>query len=242
MAQITFYQGENFHGRAFTTTREEVSFRRDGFNDRASSVIVDGGRWEVCEDARYSGHCVLLRPGSYDSLRRMGLNNRISSARRVSRWDDRDRDEWADPMPSTAYEYRRRPNERVYEARVTSVHAVMGRPEKYCWVERDQVQGKANVAGGIVGGIIGGILGHEIVGGSGQGIATVGGAAAGAAIGANAGRDHYDTVERRCERVEDGPPDFWDVSYTFHHVEHHVQMSEPPGRTIYVNRYGEPRQ
>jgi uncharacterized protein YcfJ len=145
-------------------------------------------------------------------------------------------------MPSTTYEYRRRPNERVYEARVTSLHAVMGEPERYCWVEGDDVKGKANVAGGIVGGIIGGILGHEIVGGSGQGIATVGGAAAGAAIGANAGRDHYDTVQRRCEQVQDGPPDFWDVSYTFRNVEHHVQMSEPPGRTIYVNRYGEPRQ
>jgi hypothetical protein len=57
-----------------------------------------------------------------------------------------------EPLPAPTYEYRRRPNERVYEAKVTSVRAVMGEPE------------------------------------------------------------------------------------------HRVQMSAPPGRTIYVNRDGEPRQ
>ena len=242
IAQVTFYEGRDFHGRAFTTTRAQGDFRRGGFNDRASSAIVDSGRWEVCEDVGYRGRCVLLRPGSYDSLRRMGLDNRASSARRVSRRADYSRYDAPEPLPSATYEYRRRPNERVYEARVTSVHAVMGRPEQRCWVERDRVQGKPNVAGGIVGGIIGGILGHEIGSGSGQGVATVGGAAAGAAIGANAGRDRYTTVDRHCGNVQDGPPDYWDVTYTFHDVLHHVQMSAPPGPTISVNRNGEPRQ
>ncbi len=72
MAQVTFYEGEDFHGRAFTATREQVDFSRGGFNDRASSVIVDSGRWEVCEDAGFRGQCVLLRPGNYSSLRQMG--------------------------------------------------------------------------------------------------------------------------------------------------------------------------
>src|SRR5205085_956471 len=80
-AQVTFYEGETFHGRAFTTSKEVRDFARVGFNDRASSVVVSSGRWEVCEDARYSGRCVLLRPGNYDSLRAMGMENSVSSVR-----------------------------------------------------------------------------------------------------------------------------------------------------------------
>ena len=40
-AQITFYQGEGFRGRAFATDKPVRNFERIGFNDRASSVIVD---------------------------------------------------------------------------------------------------------------------------------------------------------------------------------------------------------
>ena len=85
-AQITFYEGEGFRGRTFAANGEVWNFDRIGFNDRASSVVVDRGRWEVCEDARFQGRCVVLRRGSYDSLRGMGMENRISSVRPV---DDR---------------------------------------------------------------------------------------------------------------------------------------------------------
>ena len=242
LAQVTFYEGEDFHGRAFTTNRQQEDFRRFGFNDRASSVVVDNGRWEVCEDADYEGKCVVLREGSYDSLKRMGLNNRISSVRRVGR-GGREDFYAPEPLPQPTYEYRRRPNERVYEARVTSVHAVMGRPEQRCWVERESVdRGGRSVAGGIIGGVIGGVLGHQIGKGTGQDIATAGGAVAGAAIGSSAGRQSVDRDVRRCETTQSGPPDYWDVTYEYRNVEHHVQMSQPPGDTILVNRRGEPRQ
>jgi len=45
-AQVTFYEGENFFGRSFTTDKQIGSFRRPGFNDRASSVVVLGDRWK----------------------------------------------------------------------------------------------------------------------------------------------------------------------------------------------------
>ena len=93
-AQITFYEGEGFRGRTFATDKPVANFDRFGFNDRASSVVVDRGRWEVCEDARFSGRCVVLRRGSYDSLRGMGLDNRISSVRPVD-----DRREYANEAP-----------------------------------------------------------------------------------------------------------------------------------------------
>jgi uncharacterized membrane protein YbhN (UPF0104 family) len=48
-------------------------------------VNVTSGRWEVCESIRFAGHCVVLRPGRYPSLTAMGLNDRVSSARSISR-------------------------------------------------------------------------------------------------------------------------------------------------------------
>jgi uncharacterized protein YcfJ len=244
MAQVTFYERDDFRGKAFSISRGQADLGRTGFNNRASSAIVEGGRWEVCEDKGYRGNCVILREGSYDSLSRMGVNNQISSARRAG---GRDRAEWKspEPMDRPAYQYRRRPSERVYEAEVTSVRAVMGRSEDRCWIEREEAErrGKPNIAGGVIGGVIGGILGHQIGGGTGQDIATAGGAVAGAAVGANVGRNRgTDRDVRRCETVRNESPDYWDVTYRFRDRVHHVQMSSPPGRTVLVNREGEPRE
>src|SRR6187455_2412397 len=126
-AQITFYEGEGFRGRTFAANGEVKNFQQTGFNDRASSVVVDRGRWEVCEDTRFAGRCVVLRRGSYDSLRQMGLDNRISSVRPVGQGQAAYEPE---PIAAPTYEYRRRPQERLFEAPITSVRAVMGAPEQ----------------------------------------------------------------------------------------------------------------
>ena len=84
-AQITFYERDYFRGRTFATSQPVANFKRAGFNDQASSVVVERGRWEVCDDNRFRGRCVVLRRGSYDSLSNMGLENRISSVRPVER-------------------------------------------------------------------------------------------------------------------------------------------------------------
>ena len=54
-AQISFYENDGFRGRVFTVDGQVSNFERQGFNDRASSVVVDRGPWEVCEDARFEG-------------------------------------------------------------------------------------------------------------------------------------------------------------------------------------------
>jgi uncharacterized protein YcfJ len=249
-AQITVYQGEGFRGRAFTTNERVGNLERRGFDDRASSVVVDRGRWEVCEGARFEGRCVVLRRGSYPSLRELGMNNSVSSVRPVQ-----DGRRFSNEVPPPAavqdYAYRRRANERVFDAPITSVRAVVGPPNQRCWIERQQVTqpsgGEPNVGGAIVGGLIGGILGHQIGGGTGKDLATAGGAVAGAVIGSNQGRGGSPAVAgrdvQRCQNVQNTQPEFWDVTYTFRGVEHHVQMSAPPaGRTIAVNGKGEPRQ
>ena len=149
----------------------------------------------------------------------------------------------------TAYDYRRRPNEPLYEAPVTSVRAVVGPPQQRCWVERQVVDTGTpgiNVPGAVVGGIVGGILGHQIGSGRGQDLATGIGAVGGAVVGANVGRDAPGTVYtqdvQRCEDVSTpAPVDYWDVTYNFGGYEHHVQTTSPPGATILVNAQGEPR-
>lgn len=92
------------------------------------------------------------------------------------------------PLPPVAgYAYRQRPNERVFQAEVTSVRAVMERSEQRSWLERQQVNesgtGGRNVGGAIAGAILGGVLGHQIGGGRAQDIATAGGA-----VGSGVGR------------------------------------------------------
>ncbi len=83
-ADVKFFERNGFEGRSFATDRPIGNLERFGFNDRASSAVVRGGRWEVCEDARFSGRCVVLRPGRYPDLRAMGLDNQVSSVRPVS--------------------------------------------------------------------------------------------------------------------------------------------------------------
>jgi len=51
------------------------------FNDRASSFLVTGGTWLVCEHANYRGLCEVLGRGEGD-LRQIRMNDNISSIRR----------------------------------------------------------------------------------------------------------------------------------------------------------------
>jgi uncharacterized protein YcfJ len=147
------------------------------------------------------------------------------------------------------YGYEQRPRERLYEVPVSSVRAVVGAPEQRCWVERQQVvedrSDAANVPGAIAGAVIGGVLGHQIGSGRGRDVATAGGAVAGAAIGANVGRGGtqvYSQDVQRCATVQaQARPEYWDVTYYFRGVLHHMQTRTPPGRSIMVNHNGEPR-
>jgi uncharacterized protein YcfJ len=171
----------------------------------------------------------------------------VSSVRTISSQARYDEDRYA-PAPMPVYDDHRRANERVYEANVTSVRAVVGPPEQRCWVEREQVvadHGGVNVPGAIVGAVVGGVLGHQVGGGRGQDIATAGGAVAGAAIGANVGRGTQQVQTRDVQRcaatTSQGRPDYWDVTYNFRGTEHRMQTTAPPGPTVTVNKQGEPR-
>ena len=81
--EIVLYQSENFRGPEFRASDSVSDLARVGFNDRASSVTVRGGSWQLCSDSFYRGQCVTLGPGNYSSLGAMGLNNAVSSLREV---------------------------------------------------------------------------------------------------------------------------------------------------------------
>jgi uncharacterized protein YcfJ len=181
-----------------------------------------------------------------DASQRQAVNAQLQAAEAQRQADEAQR---LAAAPSTAYDYRRRDNEPLYEAPVTSVRAVVGPPQQRCWVERQVVDSSSpgvNVPGAVVGGVVGGVLGHQIGAGRGRDLATGIGVLGGAAVGANVGREAsgavYTQDVQRCANVSPGVAlDYYDVTYNFRGYEHRVQMTSPPGRTIWVNGQGEPR-
>jgi uncharacterized protein YcfJ len=251
VSRIVFYENESFQGRSMTADASVEDFRRSGFNDRASSVVVSGGRWEACQDVRYGGACVVLRPGQYPSLASMGMNDRISSVRTVDSGAPVDDRRYA-PLPLVSRDYDRRGDERLYQADITAVRAVVEDSGERCWVEPHQVAsevgGGANVPGALLGAVIGGILGHQVGGGTGKDVATGVGVVAGAAIGGNTGRSDgsqqvvtTQNVQRCSRNPDQARAAYWDVTYSFRGQEHRLQVNKPPGRTVTVNEQGEPR-
>jgi hypothetical protein len=80
--EITLFENRDFRGDSITLRSGAPNLDRIGVNDRASSIIVRAGVWEVCSDSFYRGECMQLQPGSYGRLGG-ALNDRISSAREI---------------------------------------------------------------------------------------------------------------------------------------------------------------
>ena len=247
-AQVTFYSQEGLRGQPFMVNWTVSNFEHSGFNDRASSVVVERGRWEVCEHANFRGRCNVLSRGQYPTLSAMGMNDRVSSVRRVER---NPQYAYAPPPPVPArdpYPYYPQYGERLYQADVVAVRAVVGPPEQRCWVEREEVVRShgPNVPGAIIGGVLGGVIGHQIGSGRGNDVATAIGAIGGAAVGANVNRPSggrvYSQDVQRCATVSgSGRPEYWDVTYNFRGQMHRAQLGFAPGSTLTVNGRGEPR-
>jgi len=111
--QVTLYDRESFHGRSMAAERAIENLESFGFNDRASSIVVRGGWWQLCDHARFRGRCVTVGPGEYASLNGIGLAKRVTSLRprpdRYGRFDKRGGDArpGTDPpqqVPNSRYE------------------------------------------------------------------------------------------------------------------------------------------
>ncbi len=80
---LVLFSSTGMRGDALTVDRDEPSLGRTGFNDRAQSLDVRSGVWQVCVDGNYRGRCETIdRP--VPDLRDIGLSGNISSVRRVA--------------------------------------------------------------------------------------------------------------------------------------------------------------
>jgi len=82
-AQLVLYEHDSYGGQSIRSGNSVSNLADSGFNDRASSIKIFTGQWQVCADAYFRGRCETLGPGQYPSLRSMGMNDRISSVREL---------------------------------------------------------------------------------------------------------------------------------------------------------------
>jgi uncharacterized protein YcfJ len=254
--QVAMYASAEFN-QAAATLRQADDLAANGgrYNDVHQLAVLANQRAAAAQDVarlRSEQAALVAQRTATDARIQADVTQRQAAAAQLQAAEAQRQADQAQRLAAatpTAYDYRRRENEPLYEAPVTSVRAVVGPPQQRCWVERQVVDtgpSGINVPGAVVGGVVGGILGHQIGSGRGQDLATGIGAVGGAVVGANVGRDAAGTVYtqdvQRCVNVSTAPPvDYWDVTYNFGGYEHRVQTTSPPGRTILVNGQGEPR-
>ena len=75
---LVLYSDESFRGQARAVNGPTSSL--GSFNDRARSVRVHSGTWELCEDDNYGGQCRTV-DRDWPDLGRVGLSKRVSSVR-----------------------------------------------------------------------------------------------------------------------------------------------------------------
>lgn len=79
---ITLFESPGMSGRSYSLTQNLSNFGSTGFNDRASSAVVNSGTWQLCSDADFGGSCNVFGPGRYNDL--AGVTGRVSSARMIA--------------------------------------------------------------------------------------------------------------------------------------------------------------
>jgi hypothetical protein len=64
-AEITLHSRADLRGERRTFTQRERDLDRSGWRDRAASVRVDGGAWELCRETDFR-ECTVFAPGEYE--------------------------------------------------------------------------------------------------------------------------------------------------------------------------------
>ena len=254
--QVAMYAPTELHQAAATLRQaDDLAAKGGRYGDVHQLALLASQRAAAAQDVarlRSEQAALAAQRTATDARIRADVSQRQAETAKVQAAEAQRQADEAQRLAASApaaYDYRRRPDEPLYEAPVTSVRAVVGPPQQRCWVERQIVDSGApgiNVPGAVVGGVVGGILGHQIGSGRGQDLATGIGAAGGAVLGANAGHEApgavYTQDVQRCATVPTAARlDYWDVTYNFRGYEHRVQTTTPPGSTILVNAQGEPR-
>lgn len=83
-SQIILYDNPGFTGEQRPLTTTVSNLGHVNFNDRADSLVVVSGLWQVCTNVNYRGRCQTLGVGSYSDLSGLGLTNALSSIQPVA--------------------------------------------------------------------------------------------------------------------------------------------------------------
>lgn len=79
---IVLYEHANFQGRSARIDGDAPNLDWMNFNDMASSIRLEGGRWEVCVHADYGGSCHVVTE-DLPNMANWAFNDQISSVRSV---------------------------------------------------------------------------------------------------------------------------------------------------------------
>lgn len=83
--KITVYKDKNFKGQSLVIQSAQPKLPK-GWNDTISSFKIEGGRWQLCEDANYQKNCTKRWASNPDlSSGQSALNDKISSLRPVTK-------------------------------------------------------------------------------------------------------------------------------------------------------------
>ncbi len=80
--RITLYRHTNYAGVSRTFSTDIPDLSGYGFSNLTSSVVVQGGVWQLCDKPNYRGYCVIL-DRSQSNLWALGFNDRTESLRRI---------------------------------------------------------------------------------------------------------------------------------------------------------------
>ena len=78
--ELVLFQDSAQRGQAIEISHDVADLSQYRFNDRASSFLITGGTWQVCEHANFGGRCEVLQAGAGD-LKPIRMNDNISSIR-----------------------------------------------------------------------------------------------------------------------------------------------------------------
>jgi hypothetical protein len=76
---VTLFDQDHMNGAAAPLQGDVPNLDTTQWNDRAVSMVITYGNWELCSDAFYRGDCRTFGPGQYNDLG--GMTRKVSSLR-----------------------------------------------------------------------------------------------------------------------------------------------------------------
>lgn len=80
--RITLYKHAHFTGKSRTFETDVPDLNPYAFGNQASSIVVQGGVWQLCDRPNYRGYCVTV-DRNQSNLWALGFNDRAESVRRI---------------------------------------------------------------------------------------------------------------------------------------------------------------